>query len=157
MEKTANATAGETDATFTVRLADWRADRESLRRVREPVFVTEQMVPLEMEWDEADPTAVHVLAEDAEGRPVGTGRLTRDGHIGRMAVLADWRGRGVGAAILRFLMERARRAGLAEVVLNAQVTAIGFYRRFGYIVEGGEFMDAGIPHVRMRRSLRDEN
>lgn len=143
----------ETGAGFTVRRAAWHGEWEQLRQVREPVFVDEQSVPPDMEWDEDDVTAIHALAVDAAGRPVGTGRLTRDGRIGRMAVLREWRDRGVGRAILEFLMDQARRAGMREVVLNAQVTAIGFYRRFGYIEEGEEFMDAGIPHRRMRRSL----
>ena len=73
-----------------------------------------------------------------------------------MAVLRDWRGRGVGRAILLHLMGRARAAEIPEIVLNAQLTAIGFYRRFGYIEEGEEFMDAGIPHRRMKLTLRDE-
>lgn len=145
--------APDSGARFTVRDADWQDDREHLRHVRETVFIHEQQVPPDMEWDEDDAEAVHALALDAAGNPVGTGRLTRDGRIGRMAVLADWRGSGVGRAILEHLMAAARRAGLPEVVLNAQVSAIGFYRRFGYLEEGDEFMDAGIPHRRMRRSL----
>ena len=147
---------GAGDKGYSVRDASWSADRERLRRVREPVFIDEQKVPPDMEWDEDDLEAFHALAVDDSGRPVGTGRLTRDGRIGRMAVLKDWRDRGVGRAILVHLMERAREAGMPEVVLNAQLTAIGFYRRFGYIEEGEEFMDAGIPHRRMRLSLRNE-
>lgn len=149
-----SAEAGNRD--YSVRDASWAGDRELLRLVREPVFVNEQKVPPEMEWDEKDPEAFHALAVDRAGNPVGTGRLTRDGHIGRMAVLKDWRERGVGKAILLHLMDRARAEGIAEIVLNAQLTAIGFYRRFGYIEEGEEFMDAGIPHKLMRLSLRDE-
>lgn len=151
-----SSTAKSPRQTFTVRNARWRDDRELLRRVREPVFVEEQKVPPELEWDEDDIEAFHALAVDDDGRPVGTGRLTRDGRIGRMAVLPDWRDRGVGRAILVHLMDRAREAAMSEILLNAQVTAIGFYRRFGYIEEGEEFMDAGIPHRRMRLSLTDE-
>lgn len=141
---------------FTVRRADWIRDREALRRVRETVFVAEQKVPLEMEWDADDETALHALAEDTAGNPVGTGRLTRDGRVGRMAVMKEWRGRGVGAAILDWLTGAARSRGLEEIVLAAQVSAIGFYRRLGYTEEGGEFMDAGIPHRLMRRRLFDD-
>lgn len=150
------STANSPRQSFTVRNAHWRDDRELLRRVREPVFVDEQKVPPELEWDEDDAEAFHALAVDDDGSPVGTGRLTRDGRIGRMAVLQEWRDRGVGRAILVHLMDRAREAAMSEILLNAQVTAIGFYRRFGYIEEGEEFMDAGIPHRRMRLSLTDE-
>lgn len=138
---------------FNVRRADWRRDRELLRHVRETVFVGEQRVPPEMEWDRDDRTALHVVALDADGKPVGTGRLTTDGHIGRMAVLRDWRGVGVGAALLQALTAAARDRGLEEIVLNAQVGAIGFYRRYGYTEEGDTFMEAGIPHRRMRCRL----
>lgn len=141
---------------FRVRRADWVRDREALRRVRETVFVAEQKVPLELEWDSDDETALHALAEDRTGDPVGTGRLTGEGRIGRMAVLRQWRGRGVGSAILEWLTEAARDRGAPEIVLAAQVDTIKFYRRHGYTEEGGEFMDAGIPHRLMRRRLGDD-
>jgi len=142
-----------TERSFTIREADWVRDQSLLRWVRETVFIREQHVPPDLEWDEDDAHALHLLALDQSGEPVGTGRLTPDGHIGRMAVLEPWRGTGVGAALLEALMKAARRRGLAEVVLNAQVSAIGFYRRHGYTVEGEEFMDAGIPHRLMRCRL----
>lgn len=144
------------DSAFRVRRADWQADREHLRKVRETVFVHEQKVPLRMEWDEDDPRALHCLALDREGEPVGTGRLIVDGRvarIGRMAVMRPWRGKGVGAALLEALMAAAREHGAREVELSAQVGAVGFYRRYGYTEEGGEFIEAGIPHVRMRNRL----
>lgn len=144
------------DRAFTVRRAHWPREREALRRVRETVFVDEQRVPLELEWDEDDETALHALAEDGDGNPVGTGRLTRDGRIGRMAVMKDWRGQGVGGAILQWLTDAARTRGLEELVLSAQISAIQFYRRFGYTEEGGEFLDAGIPHRLMRRRIAND-
>lgn len=137
---------------FAVRRADWNADRERLRQVREAVFVREQQVPLELEWDEMDEVCLHVLAE-AEGRPIGTGRLLPDGHIGRMAVLAPWRGRGVGMALLQELLAEALERGMPGVALNAQVHARAFYERQGFRAQGDEFMEAGIPHVRMYRPL----
>lgn len=151
-----NGNADSSEPSFTVRLADWTRDHEALRLVRETVFVLEQRVPLELEWDEDDETALHALAEDENGNPVGTGRLTVDGRVGRMAVLKDWRGRGVGSAVLAWLTDAARARGVGEIVLSAQVDAISFYRRFGYTEEGEEFMDAGIPHRRMRRRLSDD-
>src|SRR5262245_8823387 len=100
-----------------------------------------------------DPLSVHVLAVDAKGVAIGIGRLLPDGHIGRMAVLAAWRWRGVGGVLLTELMRVAREWGLAEVVLNVQVQSIGFYARHGFVVEGAEFFDAGILHWTMRRAL----
>jgi predicted GNAT family N-acyltransferase len=140
-------------ATFTVRRADWERDRESLRRVRTAVFVDEQSVPPTLEWDGLDDDCLHVLAEDSRGAPIGTGRLLSDGHIGRMAVLAAWRGRGVGGAILSELLRCAAGQGLTEVVLNAQTHAVGFYARYGFSTEGVAFLDAGIEHQRMRCPL----
>jgi predicted GNAT family N-acyltransferase len=140
-------------SSFRVRRADWERDRERLRRVREAVFVREQKVPAALEWDGADAACLHVLAEDASGSPIGTGRLLPDGQIGRMAVLAGWRRRGVGSAILAELILCAAERGMTEVVLNAQTHALGFYQGHGFIQEGEVFLDAGIDHMRMRRVL----
>ena len=105
-----------------------------------------------MEWDEFDPQSRHVMAM-ADGVPIGTGRLLPDGHIGRMAVLREWRGRGAGSALLTGLMDIARALGMRRVLLNAQVQALPFYLRHGFQAEGEEFLDAGIPHLRMWRDL----
>lgn len=138
---------------FRVEPADYHADLADLRRVREPVFVEEQQVPLAEEWDALDPLCQHVIARDSEHRPIGTGRLTPEHKIGRMAVLPEWRGRGVGEALLLALLDRARAMGLREVSLNAQVGALGFYQRFGFIGYGDRFEEAGIQHQAMRLSL----
>jgi predicted GNAT family N-acyltransferase len=132
--------------------ADWGADGEAIRAVRLAVFVEEQKVPLDLEMDGRDPECAHVLALDAQGA-VGTGRLLPDGHIGRMAVLADWRGRGLGSKLLDELVQIARERGMRRVELHAQVHAIPFYQRAGFAVVSGEFMDAGIPHRTMARDL----
>ena len=145
------------NATFTVRRADWERDQQSLRRIRTAVFVDEQNVPPALEWDGVDDHCLHVLAEDDHGAPIGTGRLLPDGHIGRMAVLAAWRGHGVGGAILRELLRCAAGRGLSEVVLNAQTHAMGFYACHGFSAEGAAFFDAGIEHKRMRRALAQAN
>ena len=139
--------------TFSVVLCDWDAARVQSRRVREQVFVREQGVPLELEMDEHDPHCDHALAQAADGSVLGTGRLLPDGHIGRMAVLKEWRGQGVGALLLQALVEQARRRGHARARLNAQTHAAGFYRRLGFEVSGPEFIEAGIPHVAMQRDL----
>jgi len=140
-------------ASFRIRQADWNRDQSALRHVREIVFVHEQGVPLELEWDGIDPDCQHVLAEDERGIAIGTGRLLPDGHIGRMAVLQSWRNRGAGSALLRELIAIAAERGLTEVVLNAQTRALKFYERNGFAAEGQVFLDAGIPHQRMRKGL----
>lgn len=138
---------------FRVRAADHGTDLSALRHVREAVFVEEQRVPRALELDALDPDCFHVLAEDAAGAPIGTGRLTPDRRIGRMAVLRDWRGRGVGAAILHALLREARANGWETVALHAQVTAVAFYGRHGFAAVGERFVEAGIEHQRMRLRL----
>jgi predicted GNAT family N-acyltransferase len=139
---------------FIVREAKWEEAGERLRAIRECVFIREQGVPEELEWDGLDGECIHLLAETGPGDAIGTVRLLADGHIGRMAVLKEWRGRGVGSALLLRSIELARDMGLCRVVLNAQTTALGFYRKAGFKASGGEFMDAGIPHHRMELALR---
>lgn len=134
---------------FVVRPVNWQASREKLHAIRRKVFVEEQHVPEELEWDDIDPRCYHVLALAGSGAAIGTGRLTPDGHIGRMAVLKKWRGKGVGSAILRTLMSYARMEGFETVQLHAQTHAVGFYEKHGFRTVGGEFMEAGIPHLRM--------
>lgn len=131
-----------------VRLAAWAQDEAALRAVRTRVFIEEQHVPEELEWDELDPRCVHVVAL-ADDVAVGTGRLTPDGYIGRMAVLPEWRDRGVGARLLETLLDVSRKRGDLVCRLYAQISAMDFYRRFGFEAEGEEFMDAGIPHRTM--------
>lgn len=143
----------EPSTEFTIEIADYRSDLDALRAVREPVFVIEQQVPLELEWDELDPASRHVLARDRSGRPIGTGRLTPERKVGRMAVLAEWRGRGVGEALLTTLVDLARELGYEALSLHAQVGAIEFYRRSGFEPYGERFMEAGIEHQSMRRTL----
>ncbi len=138
---------------FAVRLMPWTEALPLARAVRERVFIEEQGVPRELEWDDWDARSDHALAFDAEGGAIGTARLLPDGHIGRMAVLARWRGRGVGSALLDSLLELARAKGVPSVRLNAQTHAAGFYRRFGFAAAGAEFVEAGIPHVEMTLTL----
>jgi predicted GNAT family N-acyltransferase len=137
---------------FGVEAGSWNELGEQARQVREAVFVDEQKVPQDIEWDEHDAVSRHVIARDSDGGAIGTGRLLPDGHIGRMAVLADWRGKGVGRALLESLLEEARQQGQSHLALHAQTQASGFYRRFGFVEEGPEFMEAGIPHRTMVRS-----
>lgn len=138
---------------FRVEAIEYASGLAELRAVRETVFVHEQRVPPEEEWDALDPLCRHVIARDEAGLPIGTGRLTPEHRIGRMAVLADWRGRGVGEAMLAALMIEARKQGWPVVSLNAQVSAEAFYARQGFIPDGERFMEAGIEHQSMRRAL----
>lgn len=136
-----------------LRIADWSQDREILRALREQVFIIEQQVPREIEWDGRDEDALHVLGT-LDGVPIACGRLLPEGKIGRMAVLASKRGRGYGAAILQALVNAARDQGLTEVYLHAQQHAAEFYRRAGFEPEGEPFAEAGIPHIAMRQPLQ---
>lgn len=139
------------DAGYLVAPAHWPGDESAIRAIRTAVFVRELGIPDELEWDGLDPDCAHLLAYDMAGRPVGTARLQADGHIGRMAVLSEWRGRGVGGALLLMLIDLAAAHGLDEVFLDAQTAAAGFYHRHGFIASGDEFEAAGIPHIRMTR------
>jgi predicted GNAT family N-acyltransferase len=123
---------------------------ESLRFA---VFVEEQKVPADIELDSFDELSVHAVAFDTEGEAIATGRLLPDGHIGRMAVAKPVRGRGVGSALLKALMDEARRRGHTHAVLSAQTHAVDFYRRHGYSSYGDQYHDAGIAHIDMRCPL----
>jgi predicted GNAT family N-acyltransferase len=133
-----------------VRVANWQQDNAELRRIREQVFIIEQAVPPELEWDTEDASALHFLALEGD-YPVGTARLLPDGHIGRVSVLKDWRGLHVGDAILRAVIAAAEQRGLRQQMLSAQVQATSFYERLGFRVVSDEYLDAGIPHVDMVR------
>ncbi len=152
MEQTAS-TMIPTD--FTIELADWanERDRNACSAVREQVFIVEQQVPRDDEWDALDATSRHVLARDATGNPIGTGRLTPDGMIGRMAVLRDWRGKQIGAAILNTLIEQAHALAYPAVELHAQTQAVPFYEQFGFVTYGNEFVECEIKHFYMRLQL----
>ncbi len=143
--------------TFQLRIVSWHDSAAALRDVRETVFILEQRVPVALEWDAFDPVSVHVLATAPDGKPVGTARLLPDGHIGRMAVLKAWRGEGIGSAMLRCLLDKARHSGMTEIKLNAQVAAKNFYAGFGFQETGDEFIDAGIPHISMFLKIPQES
>ena len=133
-----------------VRVADWHKDNAELRRIREAVFIAEQHVPPELEWDADDATAVHFLAYEGDF-PIGTARLLPDGPIGRVSVLKDWRGLKVGDALMQATINEAEKRGLKEQKLSAQVHATLFYERLGFKIVSDEFLEAGIPHVDMER------
>ncbi len=130
-------------------LGDWTSLQKDAQTVRYAVFVIEQKIPADLEWDAMDAVCLHAVAYDDNQQPTGTGRLLPDGHIGRMAVMQSARGTGIGAAILRQLMEQAKLRGQHAVQLNAQITAESFYLREGFSREGALFEEAGIAHVHM--------
>ena len=135
---------------FKISEITWEEGSLELAAIRREVFVIEQNVPEDLEWDGMDPQCRHVVARALSGWPIGTGRLRPDGHIGRMAVLAHWRSKGVGGAMLESLIEMAQHAGHKSAPLNAQSYAMPFYARYGFVAEGEEFMEASIPHQSMR-------
>lgn len=136
-----------------VDLVTWADAGTELLALRTQVFVREQGVPIELEQDGRDPTATHAIARDGAGRALGTGRLLSSGQIGRMAVLAEARGQGIGSALLRALLGAARAQGLSEVHLHAQISARDFYAGFGFVAASEVYLEAGIEHIDMRAKL----
>jgi predicted GNAT family N-acyltransferase len=141
-----------------IELMPWERARVEASAIRFRVFVEEQGVPRSIELDDLDAVCVHALAYDDAGSAdsvtaIGTGRLLPDAHIGRMAVLEQWRRRGVGTAILNKLIEKARQRGHKEVLLSAQIHALDFYRRHGFKPFGEIYEEADIPHRAMRREI----
>lgn len=134
-------------------IGDWQKLQQAATQVRFEVFVDEQQIPAELELDEFDAVSVHAVVFDSQERPVATGRLLPDGHIGRMAVAQSARGTGVGGLVLQRLIDEGKRQGFKELVLSAQLHALGFYRRYGFVEEGDIYLDTGIEHKTMRLVL----
>ena len=135
---------------YSIIPASWHSHKELLSQIRRQVFIEEQQVPEELEWDEYDDNSYHVIALDDDSRPVACGRLKTDGQIGRMAVDRHWRNQGVGTAILENILLHAKSRGMQNLYLHAQTSAIPFYEKNGFRVCSEEFMDAGIPHRTMK-------
>jgi len=133
---------------YKINTVTWNQQEPALREIRKQVFIQEQAVPETLEWDGLDEDAIHLLAQDTTGLAIATARLLKDGHIGRMAVKADWRRKGVGSAMLQTLLNYCKQHQLTAF-LDAQTQALQFYEKMGFITQGSEFMDAGIPHYRM--------
>lgn len=134
---------------FTVSLVTWHDAEPLLKSVRETVFINEQGVPAELEWDGVDESCRHALALSHQGDAIGCGRMLANGHIGRIAVLPQWRKQKVGTAIMESLLAYARTHEYAQVDVDAQTQAVAFYHTFGYRESGENFMDAGLPHIKM--------
>jgi len=138
---------------FTVSLVCWHDGEPLLRSIREAVFIREQGIPAELEWDGLDETCRHALALSYQGDAIGCGRMFANGHIGRISVLPQWRKRKVGTAIMEALLDYARAHDYKQVDVDAQTFAVPFYHGFGFVEQGKTFMDAGLPHIRMRLKL----
>lgn len=138
-----------------IRSVDWNTDGDLIRAVRKIVFVVEQNVPENLDFDGSDVGCRHVLALEGN-TPVGTARLGPDGRIGRMAVLASHRRRGIGTLLMRSLIDLARQEQMERMHLHSQTRASAFYEAFGFVPEGEEFVEADIPHVLMTRSLAEK-
>ena len=142
----------------TLTLGPWSQLGPAASQIRMAVFVHEQNIPAELEWDVADHTAVHAVIHTAQGQPVATGRLLVQapgvGRIGRMAVLSDLRGSGLGQRVLEALVQVAQARGDAEVCLHAQISAQGFYERLGFMPRGAVYAEVGIPHIEMFLNIR---
>ena len=134
---------------YIVEPVAWQDKLDILRSIRTKVFVEEQHVSIEEEWDGQDEDALHVLALTSDRKPVGTARLLASGQIGRMAVLPDYRKQGIGSAMLKRLLKIASDNGIDNLFLNAQVDAVEFYKRLGFVEQGEIFMEAGIKHRKM--------
>jgi predicted GNAT family N-acyltransferase len=138
---------------FRIEDASWRKDRAELELVRRQVFINEQEIPESEEWDDVDENSSHVLVYSEKRDVVGTGRIEPNGKIARLAVLAEYRGQGVGSAILARLLEEARKKGFSQVYLHAQTRALDFYKKFGFVSDKEIFSEGGIPHVIARLDL----
>ena len=138
---------------YSTAIVDWPDFEAVICSIRRTVFMVEQGISEALEVDPDDCQHIHALAFDDDGNGIATGRLLADGQIGRMAVLAAWRGRGVGSAILTRLLDAAEARGLKRVTLNAQTHARAFYAGRGFVECGGVFMEAGIEHITMTRTL----
>jgi predicted GNAT family N-acyltransferase len=138
------------DNQIHIKRVDWPEERERIMAIREAVFIVEQRVSMDIELDGLDEQCQFVLAEDQDGNAVGTCRLSPNGKIGRLAVLKPYRGRGVGSALLRAIISIALQQGICDLYLHGQSYAMDFYIKHGFVPEGPEFIEADIPHIKLR-------
>lgn len=128
----------------------WLTHGAALKLIREQVFILEQQVPAALEWDELDAAALHLLAIDAQANVIGCARLLDNGSIGRMAVTKSWRGVGVGSALLNMAVSLHQQQGVVSITLSAQVHAVAFYAKAGFVISSPPYLDANIMHVAMQ-------
>lgn len=137
-----------------IKQVEWESAADILRKIRTEVFIKEQAVPEELEWDDNDQNCVHLLAF-IDDQPVATARFLSTGQIGRMAVLKPYRSLGVGKALMNKLIAMAEEMKFEEIFLNAQIGATGFYRKFGFIEHSELFNEANIAHIRMIKTIEE--
>ena len=150
-----NTLASDSQGSYSmavIRIAAWPEQKEQLSAVRRQVFIVEQQVPEELEWDEHDETSTHFIAS-IDGKTIGTARLTTDGQIGRMAVLKPYRNHGIGSQLLQLVLSTAQHKRYPKVYLHAQVEAIPCYEKHGFTAEGDVFYEANILHRGMFKIL----
>ena len=141
------------------KIADWSKlkEREAIKAIRHEVYIVEQSVPVDLEWDDYDSTCLHILVSGKAAENIATARMYIEkgaAHIGRMAVLKPYRQQGIGSLMLVTLLEQAAINNVKEIKLNAQTAAVGFYQRYGFEMFGNEFQDAGIPHYKMQLHVK---
>jgi predicted GNAT family N-acyltransferase len=136
-----------------IAIIDWETEASAARSISEKVFIQEQLVPIADEWDEHDKTATHFVVFDSDNRqnPIACARLLNDGQVGRVAVLKHHRQKGIGEALIRHIIHFATQQDYPTLFLHAQTQTIEFYRKLGFTDYGETFMDAGIPHIAMKR------
>lgn len=134
---------------ITIKIVDFNNNFSEIEKIRTAVFIQEQKVPIELEWDEFDNDSTHIIAY-YDNKPVGTARLLSDGHIGRMAVLKPYRNRKVGQNMLKYILKIAQNKSINNIELSAQEHAVGFYKKYGFSVVSDVYLDAGIPHFNMK-------
>ena len=139
---------------FTVSLLCWHDGEPLLKSIREAVFIREQGVSAELEWDGLDESCRHALAISHQGDAIGCGRMLANGHIGRIAVMPQWRKKKVGTAVMEALLNYARAHDYKQVDVDAQTYAVPFYRGFEFVERGDVFRDAGLPHIKMSLKLQ---
>lgn len=138
---------------FSILPCSWHTHGVALAQIREQVFILEQQVPVAMEWDGVDASAQHLLAINAQGESIGCARLLDNGSIGRMAVIKAWRGVGVGSALLAQAIALHQQQGIKTITLSAQLHALAFYARAGFVTASQPYLDANIMHVDMQLDL----
>jgi len=140
---------------ITVKQAHWDTEQEQLLKVRTRVFVEEQQVPSEIEIDGKDADCFHIKALNSENEVIGTARMLPTNYIGRMCVLKEYRQLGIGGQMLSYFISYARQQQIKSLMLNAQITALPFYQKFGFVPDSEVFIEADIEHIHMTLSLAD--
>jgi predicted GNAT family N-acyltransferase len=135
---------------YNIKQVSWATHEAALRIIREQVFIIEQHVPPNIEWDEHDESALHLLVEDMQQNTIGCARILTNGHIGRMAVLKEFRGAGIGNALLLEAIDICSKNKVKKISLSAQTYAIKFYQKEGFEVISEPYIDANIWHVDMQ-------